>query len=218
MKESLKISLLIDNDSWILPYAGDLRDQLIAQGHNALLCRHADDVASGDVLFLLGCVHILKPEYLKLNKVNLVVHESDLPKGKGFAPVFWQVIEGKNDIPVCLIEAGENFDSGDIYLKDSFVLDGHELNSEIRDAQGRSTIKICMDYVSKKDMLEPTSQSGVETIYPRRRAKDSELDIHKTIDEQFNLLRTVHNDDYPAFFVKDGIKYVLKIEKENGHD
>lgn len=56
-------------------------------------------------------------------------------------------------------------------------------------------------------------QSGDESFYSNRGEKDSELDINKTIKEQFNLLRIVSNDDYPAFFVIDGHKFIIKIEE-----
>ena len=33
-----------------------------------------------------------------MNKNNIVVHASDLPKGRGFSPMSWQILEGKNKI------------------------------------------------------------------------------------------------------------------------
>jgi hypothetical protein len=56
-------------------------------------------------------------------------------------------------------------------------------------------------------------QAGEPTTYPRRRAFDSRLDSEKSIAEQFDLLRIVNNDDYPAFFELNGKRYVLRIEK-----
>ena len=45
------------------------------------------------------------------------------------------------------------------------------------------------------------------------KSEDSLLDFNKTITEQFNLLRVVDNDKYPAFFENQGEKYFLKITK-----
>lgn len=47
---------------------------------------------------------------------------------------------------------------------------------------------------------------GKESFYPKRSPKDSELDINKSLNEQFNLLRIASNEDFPAFFYKDGKK------------
>lgn len=54
---------------------------------------------------------------------------------------------------------------------------------------------------------------GGSTYFKKRTEKDSELFLNKTLDEQFNLLRVVDNDNYPAFFYKDGRKYIVKIYK-----
>ena len=60
-------------------------------------------------------------------------------------------------------------------------------------------------------------QEGVESFYPKRGPKDSELDVNKTIKEQFNLLRTTDNKAYPAFFEMKGETYILKIEKQRAN-
>ena len=59
----------------------------------------------------------------------------------------------------------------------------------------------------------PKKQSGSDTFYAKRNPKDSMIDIDKSIKEQFNLLRIVNNEEYPAFFEIDGNKYLLKIEE-----
>ena len=54
-------------------------------------------------------------------------------------------------------------------------------------------------------------QEGVPSYYAKRTPKDSELNINKSIKDQINLLRTVDNDNYPAFFRYKGMKYILEI-------
>ncbi|HGG0417971.1 TPA: hypothetical protein ACJFE8_002771 [Clostridium sporogenes] len=41
------------------------------------------------------------------------------------------------------------------------------------------------------------------------------LDINKTIKEQFNLLRVADNEKYPAYFMFNNKKYIVRIYKEN---
>ena len=55
---------------------------------------------------------------------------------------------------------------------------------------------------------------GKGSFYRKRTPEDSELDIDKTIREQFNLLRAVDNNRYPAFFKLNGQKYTLKIFRD----
>jgi methionyl-tRNA formyltransferase len=92
-----------------------------------------------DLLFILGYTKIIHKISLAKNKLNLVIHESNLPEGRGFSPVQWQVLEGKNEIKVCLIEASEKPDEGDIFNSTIIRLEGHELMDEIREAQANAT-------------------------------------------------------------------------------
>lgn len=84
-------------------------------------------VRDQDIVFILGYTKILNSEFLQCNRLNLVIHESALPRGKGFAPTQWQILEGKNHIPVCLCEAIEKVDAGDIFLRGTTELNGLEL-------------------------------------------------------------------------------------------
>jgi len=208
-----KISVLVDNDSWIIPYAEGLVSHFINEGRLALLCRDQSEIPDGDVCFMLGCMKIVSKENLQKNKYNLVVHESNLPKGKGFAPVAWQILEGAASIPVCLIEANSKVDSGDIWLKDCMKLNGTELHGEWRILQGKISVELAKKFVVECAGLTPATQAGKSSFFKKRTPKDSELDIFKSIDEQFNLLRIVDDINYPAFFVKDGIRYNICIEK-----
>ena len=171
------------------------------------------DVKDQDLVFILGYTKILKPEFLMANDLCLVVHESDLPKGKGFSPVQWQILEGKNRITTCLIEAKEKVDSGPILFRDSIEFDGTELYAEIRQEQASSTIRLITKLLKHYPDIERQSQSGLSTSYPRRRADDSELDPDKTLAAQFDLLRVCNNTSWPAFFWHRGKKYLLKIEE-----
>ncbi len=54
------------------------------------------------------------------------------------------------------------------------------------------------------------AQEGERIYYPRRTPHDSELDINKTIAEQWNLIRACDNEAYPSFFIINGNKYTLK--------
>ena len=142
-----------------------------------------------------------------------MVHESDLPKGRGFAPVQWQILEGKADISVCLLEVSDEVDAGNIFEKMILSLDGSELYEEIRQKQAVVTFELISRFIEKYPNLNFEAQQGMPTFYRRRNPSDSQLDLDKTIRDQFNLLRICNNDDWPAFFELDGVRYTLKIDK-----
>jgi methionyl-tRNA formyltransferase len=206
------VQILVDNpNSWIVPYAEKLIKELILRKINCPMIHRHEDIEPGDILILLSCEQILKK--MNLNRYNLVVHESDLPEGKGWSPVTWQILEGKNLIPIVLFEAAEKVDAGQIYLKDYLSFEGHELIDEIRQKQGNKTVELILKFIDQYPNIKGSEQKGNSTYYPRRKPQDSELQIDKTIFEQFNLLRVCDNDRYPAYFIKDGVKYKIKIEK-----
>ena len=206
------VQLLVDNpNSWIIPYVVQLKNEIIKKLDFSvnLIYKH-EDVVRGEVLCLLSCEKIFKK--LNYNTYNLVVHESDLPSGKGWSPLSWQILEGKNKIPVTLFEAAESVDSGEIYAKEYIELNGSELLPEIKHQQGKITIKLILFFL-KNFPIKGRKQLGVESFYDRRKPNDSRVDINKSIKEQFNLLRICDNERYPAFFEIEGIKYELKIYK-----
>ena len=213
----MRIQLLTDNpNSWIIPYVKELQQELQSKYPEyevSHLIEHKD-VQQGDVLCLLACEKIFKS--LELNQYNLVVHESDLPKGKGWSPVTWQVLEGKSKIPVTLFEATEAVDAGAIYAQDFIQLEGHELLPEIKYQQGVVTNKLILEFIENYKTIQGKEQVGKESFYAKRTPKDGELDLNASLDDQFNLLRVSDNERYPAFFYKDGIKYIVKISKANG--
>lgn len=204
----MKIQILIDNvNSWMVPFA----KSFVSDNESISLIHTHQEVEEGDLLFLLSCEK--KFTNLSLNIFNLVVHESDLPKGKGWSPLTWQVLEGKITIPITLFEANSEIDSGAIFEKINIELDGSELIDELRQKQARATFKLVSNFLKKYPNNIAIPQNGISSFYPRREAKDSCLDISKPIAEQFNLLRVVDNDRYPAFFEYKGYKYIIKIEK-----
>lgn len=220
MKEAknLNITILTGQNDWFSDHVNDLVHHLKnIRSHNVNLVYNIKDIKEGDICFLLSVYEVVKPDILKLNKNNIVIHESDLPKGKGWSPLYWQVLEGKSEIPVCLFEAVKKVDAGDIYLRDTIHLDGTELVEEIRQKQAKIRVDMALkfvdDYPSCLDRAEHQNPEE-ETFYGKRTIKDSELDIGKSIDEQFNLLRIVDNKRYPAFFYKEGVKYKLLIKKD----
>ena len=73
--------------------------------HTVVWKHNVSQVGNGDIVFYLSCGQIAPVDMLSRNKHNLVVHESALPDGKGWSPLTWQIIEGKNEIPITLFEA-----------------------------------------------------------------------------------------------------------------
>ena len=211
----MKITLVTSSAAWFLSPCQSLQKDLLCLGHDVSIAFKTEEIPSGDLAFYLSFPNIVSREILLRNKHNLVLHASDLPSGRGWSPWVWQILEGKNKIPVCLLEAAEKVDAGVIYLKDYVDLKGNELLNEIRIALANTINHLILQFIkSYPEILKNAQQQiGEPSFYLKRSTNDSQLDVNKTILEQFNLLRTVDNESYPAFFYLQGCCYKIKIEK-----
>ena len=211
-----RVTVVVDNHSWIVPYAEQLVLRARSLGFEAIFAGSYDAMNGGDIAFCLGCTKIARESTLAKNKWNLVVHESALPLGRGFAPIAWQVINGARSIPVVLMQADVGADTGPIVEQDEIKLTGYELCDELRRMQGEMTIVLCERFLEKHPDCPLQPQIGEPTYFRRRTPEDSRLDPDRTIRDQFNLLRTVDNDRYPAFFEIDGHRYQIQISRVRG--
>lgn len=207
----MKITIMTSKNSYLNNYIKDIEESFEDYDFNFIT--NKEDIKNGDIAFYLSCYELIKNEYLAKNKHNIVIHESDLPQGKGWSPASWQILKGNNELTLSLFEVTSKVDSGDIYFKDKLILDGTELKDQWQAKIVKKKIEMCLKFINELSNLKPQKQIGEETFYPRRTPEDCELDINKTIKEQFNLLRIVDNDLYPAFFTYKGRKYKITISE-----
>jgi len=129
--------------------------------------------------------------------------------------VTWAILEGAKTIPLTLFEAVEKVDAGKIFLRDKVRLKGHELLPEIQSKVSEKMMQVCERFIRSYPgiLKRGVAQKGRATYYPKRQPKDSKLNPNQPLAKQFNLLRSVNNDVYPAYFTLRGHTYLLKIEK-----
>jgi len=211
----MKISILCTDPNH--PVVNNLHEwtkEMSAKHHVASLVFDHVELHGGDILFLVSCSHIISDAEREKYKATLVLHASDLPKGRGWSPHIWSILSGINQITVSLLEATEPVDSGAIWLKTTFDLEGHELLEEINTKLFAAELHLMTQAVEQFGNIKPIQQVGEPGEYLRKRnPADSRIDPTKSILDQFNLLRVADQQRYPAFFEYQGVKYLIKIEK-----
>ena len=205
-----------DRGSWFNSYLRELKFDLLMSGHSVSHVHEEEDLSSADLCFYLSFSKVVSKSTLNLFRHNFVVHSSDLPEGRGWSPLTWQILEGKNEIPTVLFEASEKVDSGRIHLKQELKFDGHELIDEIRAAQGTLIVSMLKSLIEgyPESLFNGIEQSGKGSYYPRRRPVDSKVDPDSSLRQVFLQLRVADNVNYPAFFELNGHKYELRISKK----
>lgn len=211
----LKIALATAKDGWVIQQLSDFVEGLRAKGHEVLMFTDTHDIPKVDLVFYLSFWSLADAGVLERATHSLVVHASDLPMGKGWSPMTWQVLAGESRIPVRLFEAEPSVDSGDIHGAMDILLEGHELVDELRNHLMEATTTLCSNFVNGYPRNVPLrrTQVGESTSYARRVPADSCIDPEASLVAQFNLLRTVDNAAYPAFFEHLGHFYELHIYK-----
>ena len=210
----MKIAILVDDiNSWFVPYSHVLKEKLQTDNIDVKEYNNSKEVGDEDICFILSCTKILKKDFLDKHKHNIVVHASDLPKGKGFTPLKWQILEGKNDIPLTLFEAVEACDAGPYYLKDVIHFRGYEMLGEMQDIMARKIIDMCCLFVQQLDSLNPIEQIGDSSYYRRFNKNDDNLDTNQTLSELFPRFRIADFERFPLTFEKDGHRCSLVVKR-----
>jgi len=185
--------------------------------HNVRLVRSRSELTSGDFLFLVSCSELIKPEHRKNYRHTLVLHASDLPKGRGWSPHIWELIQGNESITLSLLEAEDKVDTGRIWLKLRIPVEKTALWDEVNDRLFSAEIQLINQAIEGYGRIEPYNQSaGSESTYYRKRTPDdSQVDPNKSFADQFDLIRMCDPDRYPAWFELYGQKYKVIVEKLN---
>lgn len=185
------------------------------QARDVQVAIHRDrgEVQGGDFLFLVSCQQLIGKPIRERYRHTLVLHASDLPRGRGMSPHIWQVLEGASRIVVSLLNAEDEVDSGDIWHQEEFRLDGTELHDEINERLFEAELRLMDWALAHCDRATPRRQSGAPTVYRRRTPADSAVDPARPLAESFDLLRVCDPARYPAHFELRGQKYTIRIEK-----
>lgn len=209
------ITIATAEEGWLRRDLSALKEALEASGHTVNICSKPEEFTGGDFLFLLSYWGVVPTTLLDQYLHAVIVHASDLPNGRGWSPATWHILEGRDALTVCLLEASARVDRGDIYYRDHIPLRGDELIDEWRALIVAKTAELCLRFTQNfpSILARREKQPEVGSYYRRRTPADSQLDTSKALDQLFNQLRVADNVEYPAYFDLHGQRYLLKIEK-----
>ena len=183
--------------------------------HSVSIIRSPEHVTKGNLLFLVSCNRILDRNIIGNFEHAMLLHASDLPKGRGWSLHIWELLNGASKITVSLLDAAAAVDCGDIYKKITVDIPKSALWDEINDLLFAAEIQLIEFAIANVDNLQKYAQdSDIEaTYYPKRTPKDSEVDPNKSISEQFDLIRLSDPNRFPAIFCHRGKTYKLILKK-----
>ena len=211
----MKIEILnTDPNHPINPYLRQLKANF-EHNHSISIIRSPKKVTCGDLLFLVSCNELVDRAVTERFKHALVLHASDLPKGRGWSPHMWELLNGAEHITLSLLDAAAAIDCGDIYNKIIVDIPRTALWDEVNTLLFTAELQLIEFAIQNFENLKKHPQDpGVEvSYYPKRNPKDSEIDPDKSISEQFDLIRICDPNRFPAYFSLRGEAYKLILEK-----
>lgn len=172
---------------------------------------------NSDICIILSFYKIIPLKFLKYSKFNLVVHESNLPIGKGFSPLYWQILKGGKKIIFTLFEASQKMDAGDYYFKKSFIFKENLFYKDIKNQQLKCALTLVSNFLKEyksNKKIKIYKQSGRSTYFRKRDSNDSMININKSLKSQINLIRICDDKKFPAFFKLKDKKFILKMRED----
>lgn len=211
----MKVSIVCSNPAH--PVNAYLQDwvERHAQDHEIELVRKKSELTGGDILLLVSCGEIVTAKDRAPYGVSLVLHASDLPRGRGWSPHIWELAAGASHITLSLLEAQDKVDSGKIWKKVRIPVAPTALWDEINHQLFTAEVELMDFALASYGHIQPQEQpADLEPTYFRLRTpQDSRIDADKTLAEQFDLIRVCDPIRFPAFFEHRGQRYALKLEK-----
>ena len=151
----------------------------------------------------------------KAKKGIFVFHSSDLPNGRGWAPIFWTVMEGR-DLTISMIKAVEEIDEGQLISRGTLPLHGWEVEKEVRHLDKVLTIMMVEQFLIKISQNEGVSvgiqQEGEGSWKRKRSPADSEITFHEDAEYLSRFLRAIP-DSAPAFIKINGRKFLIQLKE-----
>jgi methionyl-tRNA formyltransferase len=149
----------------------------------------------------------------KLPSSNIIIfHSSDLPDGRGWAPIYYAVAEQKQDFVISGILAAPDVDAGDIIVKAKFKILANYTASHLRSFDRELSIILVSKILSRFEGREIVGirQSGAPTFRYRRTQEDSQIDVNQPFADLIPHLRACE-PQFPAYFDYRGHRYLVSI-------
>jgi len=162
---------------------------------------------------ILNYNRILPQSKLELAEDGFILfHSSDLPKGRGWAPIYNTMVR---DLPLVqtMLFVEEDVDSGPMIAKAKYPLEGIELEHEVRRIDENLTIALidsCLRDIIETEIQGKSQSDEDATYWERRYPEDSKVILSDSLESIVDHLRAVP-DEAPGFFEYRGRKFAIEI-------
>ena len=125
----------------------------------------------------------------------IIIHSSELPHGKGWAPIYYSINEGQSNYVITCFCATDQVDEGDIIIKASFPLLPQYTAPYLREIDREISFVLIKKILDKwpDGKFITSKQEGKGSYRARRFPDDNEVQTSKTLDSMISHLRSVES-------------------------
>lgn len=145
----------------------------------------------------------------------ILFHSSDLPEGKGWAPIYHAIADNHEFYVISGIFAAAEVDSGDVIVKARFRIRPEHTAADLRRFDSEISILLVANILHRfgQTSMIGSPQRGQGSFRPRRRPEDNEIEVDKPFRELIPHLRACE-DRHPAYFAHQGCRYFVSVRSE----
>lgn len=164
-----------------------------------------------------GWTEIIPTDILKIPQMGFVgLHASNLPQGRGGAPVNWSILQGQNRVGMSLFEFVEEVDAGDIIAQDTVEIEDQDDVKTVYDKLTWLSFDLLNEglenLTSRKNIGVP-QETNDASYRPQRKPEDGIIEWNRTNREIYDWVRALTHPYPGAFTFHDNNK--LKIWKSS---
>lgn len=181
------------------------------------------DVAP-DVGVCCGWYDILDLELLEVPVHGFLgIHASDLPRGRGGAPVNWQLIHGFDEVGLSIFQFVPEIDDGALYKQGTVDIERRDDIKTVYDKVTVTSRRLLNETLAEIDegVAEPQAQdTGSATYWPQRKPADGIIEWNRTPREIWNWIRA-QTHPYPGaytFFEEEQLRVWDAEVKDKSYD
>ena len=129
------LQILTSKSSWLFNNKKKFLSRLKNVKKIKFINKSQDISSKANIILVLSYYKIIPSKFLNKNKHIYVIHDSDLPRGRGMSPLFNQILKGKKNITSTIFKCEENLDNGKIVFKQKFFYQDTLVYDEIKKKQ-----------------------------------------------------------------------------------
>ncbi len=182
--------------------------------------RYKDVIADAnlEVLFVVGWRFKIPPEISEIfDKGIIVFHDSLLPKYRGFAPLFWVLINGEKETGVTAFYIAEEIDSGEIIFQRRIRINSSDDINTLTNRIVKAYCEILNNIIERlstdKELPKIPQDEKQATYCTWRSPEDAKINWEDDVTKIYNLIRASKEPFYLPYTLFEGKRlYILDAE------